>query len=186
MALTLKNAKHKAVTPDEFMALPIPRAELINGEVVEQTPAVFSHDELILIIGNALRAHVKRHKLGRVAGGGSFRTGENQVRAPDVSFLSNGDLLGENTEKYIRKSPTLAVEIISQNDTYQEVDDKADEFLGAGSKAVWIVNPRRKTIVVRTLDDETLYKVGQTISGGDVLPGLDLPVADVFEDEGTD
>jgi len=182
MAPTLEAPKRKVLTPDQFMELPIKHAELINGEVVEQMPAVFDHDELILIIGNALRAHVKRNKLGRVAGGGSFRTDENQVRAPDVSFLSNEDLHGENTAKYIDKSPTLAVEIISQHDTYQEVDDKADEYLQAGSKAVWIVNPRRKTIAVRTLDDETVYKVGQTISGGQVLPGLDLPVADIFEE----
>ncbi len=180
----LERVEEKLLTPDEFMALPIERAELIGGKVVELMPAVFSHDELILIIGNALRAHVKRNKLGRVAGGGSFRTEENQVRAPDVAFLSNEDLEGENVDKCISKSPTLAIEIISQNDTYGEVEDKADEFLRSGSKSVWLVNPRRKTVTVRTLDDETTFKMGQSLSGGDILPNFDLPVADVFEELG--
>jgi Uma2 family endonuclease len=184
MSQVLERVEEKILTPEEFMALPIERAELVGGKVVELMPAVFDHDELILIIGNALRAHVKRHKLGRVAGGGSFRTEENQVRAPDVAFLSNQDLEGENTAKYVSKPPTLAVEIISQNDTYQEVDDKADEFLRSGSKAVWLVNPRRKTVTLRTLDDETTFKVGQFIPGGALLPGFELPVTDIFEELG--
>lgn len=179
----LEATEQRTYTPDEFMALPIKHAELIDGKVIEQMPAVFRHDELVLIVGNALRRFAKRNKLGRVAGGGSFLTEGRQVRAPDVSFLSNMDLEGENVESYIQKPPTLAVEIISQNDTYGEVDDKADEFLRAGSKAVWVVNPRHKSVTVHSADEGiTIYKMGQSIPGGEIFPGFELPVSEIFED----
>lgn len=175
--------EEKTFTPDEFMALKVEHAELIDGKVVEIMPPVFDHGELALIIGGAIRRFVKAHQLGRVAVESSFRTEAQKVRAPDVCFVSTADLAGENTGKYINKAPTLAVEIISQNDTYNEVDDKASEFLRAGSKAVWIVNPRRRNVTVLTPDEgETLYKMGQSIPGGDILPGFELPVAQIFED----
>ncbi len=172
----------KLLTPDEFMALKIEHAELVDGKVVETMPTVFDHGELVLIIGAALRRFVQLNRLGRVAAEGSFLTENQQVRAPDVCFISNTDLEGENTGKYVKKAPTLAVEIISQNDTYDEVDGKASEFLRAGCKAVWIVNPRRKNVTVLTPDDgETLYKIGQSIPGGEILPGFELPVSEIFE-----
>ena len=173
----------KLMTPDEFMRLKIERAELVGGKVKELMPTMFSHDRLVAIIVIVLDAFVKRNRLGIIAAGGSFRTGENQVRVPDVSFISTEDLEGEDLDSYIRKSPTLAVEIISKNDTYGDVDDKADEFLAAGSQAVWIVNPRRRTVAVHTPDETPkIYQMGDTISGGEVLPGLELPIADIFED----
>lgn len=172
----------KLLTPDEFMQLKIERAELVDGKVIEIMPPVFDHDEFAFIIAGILRPWVKKNGLGRV-GGGSFVTEADRVRAPDVSFISSQDLAGENTGKYIKKAPTLAVEIISQNDIYGDVDDKADEYLRAGSKAVWIVNPRHRTVSVHTPDDASVvYQMGDTIPGGEVLPGFELPVADIFED----
>lgn len=173
----------KLLTPDEFMRLDIEHAELIDGKVIEQMPAVFDHDELAAIISAVLRAFIKKNRLGRVAAGGSFFTEAGNVRAPDVSFISTEDLEGEDTGKYIRKAPTLAVEIISQNDIYGDVDDKAAEFLRAGSRAVWIVNPRRRTVAVHTPDNIAItYQMGDTIPGGEILPSFELPIADIFED----
>jgi len=37
------------------------------------------------------------------------------------------------------------VEVISPSDTYVEVDEKVEEWLNAGTLAVWVVNPRRKS-----------------------------------------
>ena len=89
---------------------------------------------------------------------------------------------GENAESLIQKAPTLAVEVISKNDIYGDVDDKAAEFLRAGSRAVWIVNPRRRTVAVHTPDNTSVtYQIGDAIPGGEMLPGFELPVTDIFE-----
>lgn len=185
MATMLQTAPptEKRYTPDEFMQLKIENAELVDGQIIELMPTMFSHDRLVGIIFALLLTFVREHHLGELAAGGSFLTGENQVRVPDVSFISNNDLEGENLDNYIQKSPTLAVEVISKNDTYGDVDDKADEFLAAGSQAVWIVNPRRQTVAVHTPDDvPTTYRVGDVIPGGAVFPGLELTVAAIFRD----
>ena len=171
------------VTPDKFMRMKIERVELVDGVIVELPHRMFTEGVLIGKIGEALQNFVQQHALGQVAAGGSFLTGINNVRVPDVSFISNQDLEGENTDEIIQKAPTLAVEIISKNDTYGDVDDKADEFLAAGTQMVWIVNPRRRTVAVHTPDAlPQLHNIGDLISGGAVLPGFELPVAEIFAD----
>ena len=173
----------RRITPDEFMQLKIKGAELIDGKVKKLMPTMLSHDRLAFVIAMKLEMFVTQRRLGLVATGGSFRTGENQIRVPDVSFTLTQDLENENTESYIRKPPTLAVEIISKNDIYGDVDDKAAEFLRAGSQAVWIVNPRRRTVAVHAPDYTSVtYQIGDAIPGGEMLPGFELPVADIFED----
>ena len=175
--------REERLTPDEFMQLDIERAELVNGKVIEKMPATFDHDDLVGIIYSYLRAFIKKQSLGRVVPGGSFLTESGQVRGPDVSFVSTEDLQGEDTSKYVKKAPTLAVEIVSQNDIYGDVDDKAAEFLRAGSRAVWIVNPRRQTVAVHTPDNISVtYGVGDSIPGGEILPGFELAVAEIFAD----
>ena len=171
------------IKPDEFMKLRVENAELVDGKVVKRMPTMFDHDEIAAMISAALRAFVKQNRLGRVAAGGSFLTENDQIRVPDVAFASAESLEGEDTSSYIQKPPTLAVEIISKNDIYGDVDDKAAEFLRAGSKAVWIVNPRRRTVAVHTPDNTSVtYQIGDTIPGGDILPGFELPISDIFED----
>ena len=171
------------LTPEEFMRVPIERAELVDGRVVELPYRMLGDAVTVGNIGAFLFDHIKEKNLGRVAAGGSFLTAPANVRIPAFSFLSNADLEGENTDEIIRKAPTLAVEVISQNDTYGDVDDKASEFLRAGSKAVWIVNPRRRTVAVHTPDNIAVtYQVGDAIPGGEILPGFSLPIADIFED----
>lgn len=175
----------EGLTADEFMALNLQHAELINGEVRELMPPVWQHGEIAGLIYLALQQFVRQNRLGKVSVEPSFllKAEPRIVRAPDVAFLSNADLIGKDTQKYIEGAPTLAVEVVSQHDSEEEIQEKADLFLEVGSQVVWIVYPRHRTVMVRTPDDSPIiYEMGQSIPGGDILPGFELPVAQIFED----
>jgi Uma2 family endonuclease len=63
-----------------------------------------------------------------------------------------------------------------------EVEDKVRLYMEKGSRAVWIVDPQTQTIEVRTTQAAPqIYRVDGTLSGGNILPGFELPVRDVFE-----
>ena len=50
-----------------------------------------------------------------------------------------------------------------------------------GARAVWVVDPRRRTITVyRSLTDITILTEMDTLEGGDIIPGFSCPVAEVF------
>lgn len=175
----------RLMTADEFMSLPDRYVELIDGKVVHLMPPLLDHAAAAARILFALETFNRRHRLGRVFTEGSFRLKQNpdKVRAPDVCFISNAELENKKLDTYFDGPPTLAIEVVSKNDSLKKTREKADQFLEAGAKAVWIVYSKQSCIFVRAPDEpEAKYEIGQFIPSGDVLPGFELPVAEIFED----
>jgi Uma2 family endonuclease len=78
--------------------------------------------------------------------------------------------------------PDLAVEVISDGNTKAEIERKTGEYFLAGVEAVWIVDPFRRVVEVHTsADDFVTLKESDTLEGSPVFPGLDLPLARIFE-----
>jgi Uma2 family endonuclease len=104
------------------------------------------------------------------------------VRAPDVAYVRQERLqqIGKPKE-YFPGAPDLAVEIISPNDIYSDVDDKVGEWLHFGAQMVIVVNPRRHTVTVYHAQFPTVFLTeNDTLDGGDMVPGWTMPVRSIF------
>lgn len=179
--------KGKAMTAEELLRMPDEacRHELIKGDLITMTPAGFGHGAVVLKIAGPLWQHVESRKLGLVlAAETGFRLASNPdtVRAPDVSFVRRDRLPeGGLTTAFFAGAPDLAVEVLSPDDRVFDVEQKIADWLAAGASAVWVVNPKSRTIAIHRPDNapQTLV-VPDTLDGGDVVPGFRLPVADIF------
>ncbi len=77
--------------------------------------------------------------------------------------------------------PVLAVEVLSPGNSASEIGEKVDLYLRHGVRVVWIVDPRRATVVVHTPDGlARRLALGDTLEGGEALPGFALPLAELF------
>ena len=178
---------HKPVTAEELLRMPYDglRSELVRGEVRRMAPAGNVHGRLAMKIGWPLAQHVEAQDLGVVYAaetGFKIASDPDTVRAPDVAFVSRerAEAAGE-VEGYWSGAPDLAVEVISPNDTYSEVEEKVADWLRAGTRMVAVVNPRGRTVTLRTSEkDITVLTEEDTLDGGEVVPGWRLPVAAVF------
>lgn len=106
----------------------------------------------------------------------------NLVRKPDVSFVRRGRFPNEKFPAgHIRLAPDLAVEVVSPNDLYYEVEQKISEYRTAGIPLIWIVCPPTRNVLIRR-GDGTCGEVGYAgeLSGEQVLPGFTCRVADLF------
>lgn len=104
------------------------------------------------------------------------------VRRPSVSVVRSGRLPDEVVPKgFMTIAPDLAVEVVSPNDLYEEVEAKVNEYLSAGVRLVWVVSPGSKTVLVRR-PDRTCAEVGEAgeLSGEGVVPGFACKVAELF------
>ena len=112
---------------------------------------------------------------------GVFRCA-GQGGKPDVSFIRVGRLKPDLMEGHVPIPPDLAVEVVSPNDYFREVQDKVGEYLRAGVRLVWVLEPSSRTILVYWADGtgETLNESGR-LSGEAVLPGFSRPALDFFE-----
>jgi Uma2 family endonuclease len=155
--------------------------ELINGEIIEKMPTE-EHGEITLIIGGALRTYVITHKLGRVGVEVRHRmpTDDANSRLPDISFIAGNR--PRVTEGSVPQMPDLAVEIKSPDDSLKALREKAHYYLLNGTRMVWIIEPAKRFVVFLTPDEDEILMEGETLTGGDVLPGFELPVSDIFAD----
>jgi Uma2 family endonuclease len=78
--------------------------------------------------------------------------------------------------------PDLAVEVISPDDRDSEVLAKVQNWLDAGCRVVWLVDPRRQTVqVFQGRGEAAVLHLSDTLCGEPLLPGFSLAVAEVFK-----
>jgi Uma2 family endonuclease len=157
--------------------------ELIDGVLVEK-PLGYPDSVLALWLGHLLQNFLDQHDLGSLAGeSGAARLMPGLVRIPDVSFISWDRLPGREapTAPILGLAPDLAVEVLSPGNTRREMARKVRDYFLAGVRLVWLVDGGKRTVRVYTAPDEsTRLTEGQALDGGDVLPGLRLPLREVF------
>jgi Uma2 family endonuclease len=171
-------------TAEQLLAANLQHCELIGGELVMMSPAGFDHGGIAGNIAIALGAFVKPHRLGMVPTaepGFQIAHDPDTVRAPDVAFVRADRIPPGGVKGFFQGAPDIAVEIISPNDRASEVAAKAQDWLQAGCPVVWVVDPETRTVAVyRSLQEITILTVAETLTGGDVLPGFSVPVAEIF------
>ncbi len=177
------------MTADELLALPRGqfRYELINGELITMSPAGHSHGNLVIRLTLPLAQHVKENALGEVYAaetGFKLKSNPDTVRAPDIAFINKRGVKEVGaTRGYWPGAPDLAVEVLSPDDRVSEVEQKVSEWLEAGSKQVWVVSPKLKTVTVYySTTSITVLTENDTIGGADVVPGFQLSIAEIFDE----
>lgn len=160
----------------------IGRCELVKGELIALSPTGDAHGRKTSRVAHVLWEFVEKYDAGTVHGaetGFYIARDPDTVRAADAMFYSKERLdPDEEIEGYLPIPPDLAVEVVSPGDTWTEVEDKVEEFLTAGVKVVWVLDPKRKTVKVYP-DGKTLRE-HDTLDGGTVLPGFAVPVWRLF------
>jgi Uma2 family endonuclease len=104
------------------------------------------------------------------------------VRGPDAAFISRErfEAVGD-TAKYWPGPPNLAVEVISPNDTFREVQEKALEWVAAGCTAVLVLDPDELTATVhRAGGDSHMYAADEKVDLSHAVPGFTVTVGELF------
>lgn len=177
----------KPTTADELLAMPDDGFcyELVKGELIRMSPPGAEHGSVTMRVAVPLYQHVNEHNLGVVYAaetGFKLYADPDTVRAPDVAFVSRArSEKAGNVQGYWVGAPDLAVEVLSPHDRPRKVDEKVANWLEAGARMVWIVNSKSRTVTVcRPLTDVIVLSGHDTLDGGDVVPGFQVAIADIF------
>ncbi len=157
--------------------------ELVEGEITAVTPTGYLHMIVTTRVITQLRNFVDTHQLGEVGGAeGGFYLSPTEMRTADAAFISNEKLARiTDPDKYLPFAPDLAVEVIAPGDTAADIQHKVDTDLQAGTALVWVIYPSLKKVIVYR-PDGTARAIPEdgTLDGGEVLPGLAVPVKSLF------
>jgi Uma2 family endonuclease len=157
--------------------------ELVDGILVEKPMGSYES----LLAGKIiywLWSYLETNKLGVVLGeAGMLAFLPGQVRVPDVSLIRWERIPGRQLpqERIYTLVPDLAVEVLSQSNTEAEMQRKLHEYFSAGVRLVWYIAPETRTARAYAAEDQWQdHGPGDSLSGGDVLPGFILSLDKLF------
>ena len=172
-------------TASELFAMPHDgsRYELVKGELRKMSPSGGEHGAVVFNLSGLLAPHLKVIGQGFGAETGfKIASAPDTVRAADIAFVRRERIPEAGIPKnFWELAPDLVVEVVSPGDTYNEVVEKVKDWLDAGTRAVWIVNPRQRVVsVYRSTKDATVLSEGDELEGGEVVPGFRCKVSEIF------
>ena len=181
--------ERRTFTADDLLTMPEGKHfELVYGEFVEKDVGWESEwigTNLIAILWTYCRQHggwVNGSSAGYRCFGESIPDDPDRVRKPDVSYIAPGRIAaGRLPTGHCEVVPDLVIEVNSPNDRYSAVEAKVDEYLQAGVRLVWVIDPQTESVRVHRLNG-TVRDLGRDDEhdGEDVAPGFHCAVRELF------
>lgn len=159
--------------------------ELVDGRLQELNVSAKSSRvgaEFVFLLMLYSRTHQPGWVFQSDASFQCFPDDPNRVRRADAAFIALDRFTAEQyeAEGHITVCPDLVVEVISPNDLAAELNRKTEEWLQAGARLVWVIDPDAKLVYVHRPDGAADLRESDTLTGEPVLPGFSCRVADLF------
>lgn len=170
--------------PNELPSGPVD-FELDDGLLVPTPIPTYWHGTVHVEIGVRLHCYVRERALGRsgLRTGLVLRRNPDRVVAPDIWFAASGDLpIRTDSSGYLETVPDLVVEVTVPSEYDALVASKVTDYLSAGVKVVWVVDPAERTVSVHRDGHGTeVLRRGATLTCEPLLPGFRLELAEMFK-----
>jgi Uma2 family endonuclease len=157
--------------------------ELVDGVLVEKPMGAYE-SAIAVELAFLLKLYLQKNPCGFLLGaGGPIRPRRSRMRLPDISFFAWDRFPNRAIPrvKVIPFSPDLAVEILSEGNTVDEIDTKLDEYFTGGTRLAWIIDTEQRTATIYTSRNAPapIAEHG-SLRGEPVLPGFSLVLADLL------
>lgn len=167
----------------EFVLDPEREYEIVNGQPILKESAGARAGGITARLGARLGHYIESREMGAVyAANTTFTIGDDQ-RLPDLAFVSSERFPTEGEPEGIWEiAPDLAIEVISPNEIYSEVQNKMWNYFDAGVKQVWLVEPEYRTVTVyRSPARPVVFSEAQELLSEDLLPGFRCRLSEIFK-----
>lgn len=156
--------------------------ELIDGKIIVMGPSDVYASEVGVQLISFLWNWVYPRRLGRVFdSSGGFILPNTNLTAPDVSFVK-ADRLRTSPRYFAQMVPDLAVEIKSQSDRIQPLEEKVLKFLELGTNVGMLIDPDEETVTIYYSDERppVVLTNSDTLTIPELLPGWSVAVSQLW------
>lgn len=165
-------------------AIPEKGVEILQGELIQMTPAGKYHnrviENLVVLFRNFCRG---RSDIDR----GLDNEGFLLERNPDTLLSPDTCLFRPRPETegpWMEFSPEIAVEVLSPSNSASEIAHKIRKYIECGSEQVWIVDPEKRAIEFYFPEGRKLVASGdEVVKGEGIAKGLEISLVEVFRED---
>ena len=169
-------------TIEDFERLPDDLAhyhELVDGELVDVSGNMPSHNLLRDLLVELLAPHVRERKLGMIISEQEFKFGDN-AHGPDVSLIGPDKLHLIQRKRVQLFVPDLAIEIVSDNDSFTSLMKKAERYRKFGTREVWVFSQETRETFVKSEERRALLS-DQDFFESPQIPGFRIRLGELFD-----
>jgi hypothetical protein len=174
------------VTPDDLLRMPDGGSgyEWVNGRGVGRpadVPAHYVAGQLLTALSGRGEARLPLW-VSTAYPFRCFHDDPDRIRRPSVAAVFDARLSARRDDDYFPCPlvPDLVAEVVAKEQTADDLAARTCEWLDAGVKVVWVVNPATRTVRVHGEAGYTFLRAADTLTAPDLLPGFAVPVADLF------
>lgn len=174
------------LTLEEFLALPEEETafELVDGRAIPKMSPKYFHSSLQKTLLRLIEDCCKGK--GRILPEWAVvlqRNGFDWVPTPDLTYVSYDRLPKQWKRNEACPVPcTLAIEIVSPGQTFDEFEQKARDYLNAGCDRVWVVEPDAIKLTAFFSSGEQVVYEGDRLLEDELLPGFSLSIAQIWQE----
>lgn len=166
---------------EEFILHPPERMEWVDGQLIEKTGMTLKHGYTQVTLSSHWRSYVKSSGQGGLVCNETLCRTNKQGRRPDVAYIAP-ELLEQygNNLTVFPQSFSLIAEIVSPDDSGEELFAKAKEYLESGCQEVWLLFPEAEIILVNSGQRWVLFNADEVVSTQTVLTEFSATVKELF------
>lgn len=170
---------------EEFDALPDDgsHAELWRGRLTHAPPPGDGWGRILDRLANLIDDERTASGTGCVLRAARFLLSEDPptVLTPALAFVGRQHLSPDGNRHRVQGAPDLAVEIVTPSRDAGDLHDRALDYLEAGARVVWVVDPAERSVAVYHGGSRVdVLADGDLLDAAPLLPGLSLPVSALF------
>lgn len=161
------------------------RRELVDGQLVEWDATTLRHGFLAALLVEVLSAFVRQHRLGLVATTDAIIRilgSAYHARGGDIAFFAHGRLPEDLDAAAADVAPDFVVEVLSPSDRADQVQAKIHDWLRAGVRLLWYVDPATGITAVYRPHGGEVVGPEEPLDAGDVLPGFSVRMRDLLDE----
>lgn len=162
-----------------------PASEYVCGEVIQKPMPNETRGAIQLWLGALIMQFLTHTPVGRMRS--EWRcvfelSKRNRALVPDLTYASHDTYRRGHpaASGFLLTAPDLAIEIVSPGQSASRFAEKILFYLRNGVREVWVIDPADRTVMVYRHDDVLILEPGDVLDGGDILPGFQVAVADIF------
>lgn len=180
----VKSEARPNLTLEAFLSLPESDEsyELVDGEAVKKMSPKFFHSSLTTVFWVELSSWCD--EIGRIRLEWSVvlkQKDKDWVPVPDLLYVSYDRLASDwKKDEPSPVLPELAIEIVSTDQAFNQLVQKAADYLDAGIDRVWVVYPPMRSITVFFADRPPETYRGDRLLTDELFPDLAVTAEQFF------
>ena len=153
--------------------------EFVNGQAIKKNPMKQNEFRMVDFLVRLFTKTKAYQEGGNLLPEADTYIDEYRKRVPDLAYFTADQI--KQAAMGIKVVPAFVIELLSNSESFSDVETKIQDYYDAGVQVVWYINPRTQRIHNYTsLKTVQIYSDTDLCNAAPALPDFEFEVRELF------